>query len=566
MGDGPAVAVLDPVVGAEAQPAVVVAGDDGVADVARLPSAKAHLRAGVASGEAVGLGALVELGDQVAGGGEHERVEPRPRSSAQAVKTSCGDGGEVADVDPVVVEVEPERLGVPVAQGQGGGGFDGVGEPHQLGQVQRAVGGGDVPQDAAGADRGELLVVPDQPDLPPRAVTKATAVSRERVSAIPASSIMTKVVARSRAAQSGRSPVVSDQVSLARVSVVAPVCSPSTAAAAAEGASPITVPPSSAQAAVRARMAVVFPAPAGAIASWSRAPEVAICGDQGGLSGVEGGPVGGLLEQRHLDGVGVGAVPVGDAGGVDEALLGGQDLAAGVERRSRRPRRRWTRRRAATPAGSSMPSPAGVEPHRAALRMWSVTRSTTRVDVLGGQVRGAHLAVRLGAHVPDLPGRAAVPASRRGPARRCPATHAASAIVVVSAAGARAVGTIDATAPQSAEDRFGLLAPGGALLGQGAWFVLGVAGLQGGLLGQQDRLHHGRRAAVVALERGRQLAAAGLDAGPPGRPALVQGRVDTDHFTDRALAPLGAGTLGEDQPEAGRAGASPGRCCRSRRR
>ena len=77
-----------------------------------------------------------------------------------------GDGGEVADVDAVVVEVEPERLGAPVAQGEGGGAFGGVGEPDQLGQVQRAVGGGDVAQDAAGADRGELLVVADQPDRP----------------------------------------------------------------------------------------------------------------------------------------------------------------------------------------------------------------------------------------------------------------------------------------------------------------------------------------------------------------------------------------------------------------
>jgi hypothetical protein len=51
---------------------------------------------------------------------------------------------------------------VPVAQRQGGGAFGGVGEPHQLGQVQRPVGGGDVAQDTAGADRGELLVVPDE--------------------------------------------------------------------------------------------------------------------------------------------------------------------------------------------------------------------------------------------------------------------------------------------------------------------------------------------------------------------------------------------------------------------
>ena len=87
----------------------------------------------------------------------------------------------------------------------------------------------------------------------------------------------------------------------------------------------------------------------------------------------------------------------------------------------------------------------------------------------------------------------------------------------------------------AAEDLFGLLAPCGALLGQGAGFVFGVAGLQGGLLGELDRLHHARRAPVVALERGGQLAAAGLDRGPAGRPALVQGRVDTDHLADRAF-------------------------------
>jgi hypothetical protein len=76
-----------------------------------------------------------------------------------------GEVAEVADVDPAVVEVEPERLGVAVAQGEGGGAFGGVDEPHQLGQVQGAVGGGDVAQDTAGADRGELLVVADEADL-----------------------------------------------------------------------------------------------------------------------------------------------------------------------------------------------------------------------------------------------------------------------------------------------------------------------------------------------------------------------------------------------------------------
>ena len=74
------------------------------------------------------------------------------------------------------------------------------------------------------------------------------------------------------------------------------------------------------------------------------------------------------------------------------------------------------------------------------------------------------------------------------------------------------------------------------MLGQGARFVLGVAGLQGGLLGEVDRFDRRRGAAVVGLERGGELAAAGLDVAPPGGPALVQARVDTDDLADRPLA------------------------------
>jgi hypothetical protein len=64
-----------------------------------------------------------------------------------------------------------------------------------------------------------------------------------------------------------------DQVSFAKVSAGAHVASRSCAAAAADGANPSTWPPLSLHARARVRMAVVFPAPAGAIASWSRAPE-----------------------------------------------------------------------------------------------------------------------------------------------------------------------------------------------------------------------------------------------------------------------------------------------------
>src|SRR5699024_8381714 len=117
-------------------------------------------------GEAVGAGTLVQLGDQVPRGGEHDRVHPAGSvggpSSEDVVRQRC----EVTDVDTVVVEVEPERLEGPVPQGEGGGTFGGVGEPHELGQVQVAVGGADVAQDASGAERGELVVIADQTHRP----------------------------------------------------------------------------------------------------------------------------------------------------------------------------------------------------------------------------------------------------------------------------------------------------------------------------------------------------------------------------------------------------------------
>ena len=230
-------------------------------------------------GEAVGAGALVELADQVAGGGEHDRVQAVPRSVCQAAKTSSVMVARSPTWTRSLVEVEPERLGPAVAQGQGGGAFGGVGEPEQLGQPERAVGGGDVAQDAAGADRGELLVVADQPD----AAAAADDVARRRRPGRGCRPSRPRrsppgSTARCCGAQSGRSCWLADQVSLARVSVWASIWSRSSAAAAADGASPITVPPPSVQAAARARMAVVLPAPAGAIASCSRAPEVAIGG------------------------------------------------------------------------------------------------------------------------------------------------------------------------------------------------------------------------------------------------------------------------------------------------
>jgi len=62
--------------------------------------------------------------------------------------------GEVADVDATLVEVEAERFGSAVAEGEGCEAFGGVGEPVQLGEPGCSVGVGDVAEDAAGADCG----------------------------------------------------------------------------------------------------------------------------------------------------------------------------------------------------------------------------------------------------------------------------------------------------------------------------------------------------------------------------------------------------------------------------
>ena len=97
----------------------------------------------------------------------------------------------------------------------------------------------------------------------------------------------------------------------------------------------------------------------------------------------------------------------------------------------------------------------------------------------------------------------------------------------------------------AAEDLCGFACPGGALLGQGARFVLGVAGLQGGLLGEVDGLDD---------RRGRPWSAWNAVASSLRRASIetrrvdqrcVQPRVDADDLAHRPLAAAGAGSLGE---------------------
>jgi hypothetical protein len=64
-----------------------------------------------------------------------------------------------------VINIEVERPWVAVAESERCRRLTRVGEAVQFGQAEGAVGVGDVAQYAAGADRGELLIISDQSDV-----------------------------------------------------------------------------------------------------------------------------------------------------------------------------------------------------------------------------------------------------------------------------------------------------------------------------------------------------------------------------------------------------------------
>ena len=80
-------------------------------------------------------GTAVEFGDQVPGGGEHDRVEPSRSVGDPSVERILGGGGWVADMDPAVIKVEVERLRFAFSEGERCCGFGGVGEAVQLGEA-----------------------------------------------------------------------------------------------------------------------------------------------------------------------------------------------------------------------------------------------------------------------------------------------------------------------------------------------------------------------------------------------------------------------------------------------
>jgi hypothetical protein len=117
-GDGPPVAILDPVGGGGSEPAVVAAGDDHISDTGLVSIGQRQLAAGRGVIKTMRSGATVEFGDQLAGGGEHDRVK-----SGRPIGEPCGEGilggfGNVADMNTAVIKVEVERCRLAVAKGE----------------------------------------------------------------------------------------------------------------------------------------------------------------------------------------------------------------------------------------------------------------------------------------------------------------------------------------------------------------------------------------------------------------------------------------------------------------
>jgi hypothetical protein len=129
-----------------------------------LPSPSCTTASGIRVLKAMLAGAPVEVSDKVADGGEHDRVEPGGPVGNPGGERVLGGSSKITDMHTPMIKIERQRLGVTFAEGEGGCGFGRVGEAVELGEVKCAMAVCDVAEDAAGADRGELLIITDKPD------------------------------------------------------------------------------------------------------------------------------------------------------------------------------------------------------------------------------------------------------------------------------------------------------------------------------------------------------------------------------------------------------------------
>jgi hypothetical protein len=110
MGDRPAVAVFDPLGGGESESAVVGAGDDHISDAGLVSVGQRHLASGRKVIKTMRTGTAVEFGDQVPGGGDHDRVEPRSPIGNPSVERILSGRGQITNMNTTVIKVEAECL------------------------------------------------------------------------------------------------------------------------------------------------------------------------------------------------------------------------------------------------------------------------------------------------------------------------------------------------------------------------------------------------------------------------------------------------------------------------
>ena len=66
---------------------------------------------------------MVQGADELTGRRQHDRVDAVAAIDLPGIEDAVEGGGGVADVDALPVQVEAERFGASVAEGEGGGGF-----------------------------------------------------------------------------------------------------------------------------------------------------------------------------------------------------------------------------------------------------------------------------------------------------------------------------------------------------------------------------------------------------------------------------------------------------------
>ncbi len=294
-------------------------------------------------------------------------------------------------------------------------------------------------------------------------------------------------------------------------------------------------------------MAVVFPAPAGAIASCSRAPGGAHLADQCRLPSIECSAVRGHFQQGQIHRRRIDGRTAATSGGGDEALLGVEDplrgvqvgAGHGVDRRAVEPPQRLRFLDAVVRCGQG---------NRSAIEHLIDEQVHQGTHPFCRHANGADLSLCFGPDMPHLPSRPAF-------------LHHGQDVIgcLCNPVGVGDHGGFGGRGERrlhhrrdratSAQHCCRFVQPGRALLGEGSGFVFGVAGLQGRLLRQVQRFDRGRWPAMILLELDGELAAAGVDVGTAGGPALVQSGVDTDDLPDRPLRRVGAGPFREPHPQ-----------------